>query len=244
MQQGRRKADEVARDLLGQIVRGELEVGSVLPREADLAEQYGVNRSVVREANKLLEVHRLVHPTRRRGTEVLDPMQSVTPAVLSAMLVDRRGRVDPDMLAEFLEIRSLLDVEMTALAAERHDEADLAELEHAVVRIEQTEPGTHEAFEAVNDFGAAVARASKNRIFVMLTHWHSQIAGTIEPLLTKVRAPAASAGGHRVLFEAIRNREGELAAGLVREFHRWANQHLLSEVSHARNQRKPASPRT
>lgn len=235
----RRKADEVANDLLGQIVRGELAVGSVLPREADLAEQYGVNRSVVREANKLLEVHRLVHPTRRRGTEVLDPMQSVTPAVLTAMLIDRRGRVDPEMLAELLELRALLDVEMTALAAERHDEEDLEALDRAVLAIERSEPGTHEAFEAVNDFGAAVARASKNRILVMLTHWHRQIAGAIEPLLTKVRAGAASSGGHRVLYEAIRSREAELAAGLVREFHRWATQCLLDEVSHARNQRKP-----
>jgi len=69
-----RKADRVAHDLLRRIVSGELPVGSLLPREDELAARYQVNRSVIREAVKLLEVHRLVRPVRRRGTEVLSPL--------------------------------------------------------------------------------------------------------------------------------------------------------------------------
>jgi GntR family transcriptional regulator, transcriptional repressor for pyruvate dehydrogenase complex len=222
-----RKADEIAEDLLTRIVTGELGPGSVLPREADLASRYGVNRSVVREANKLLEVHRLVRPTRRRGTEVLDPLASVTPAVLGAMLVDRRGRLDREMLCEFLEIRALIDARMSALAAERRDESDLAEFERCLGEIEQVEPGTPEAFEAVNDLGLAVARASKNRIFVMLTHWHRQIADQIRPLLAKVRLPAQASGGYRLLVQAIACGDAALAERLVTEFHRWANRILL-----------------
>ncbi|MCA9850550.1 MAG: FadR family transcriptional regulator, partial [Dehalococcoidia bacterium] len=109
----------VSRDLLEQIVRGDLAVGSLLPREAELAAAYGVNRSVVREAIKLLEVHRLVRPTRRLGTVVLDPMASLTPEVLRAMLVRRDAegaRVDVTVLAGLLEIRAGLDVQMAALA--------------------------------------------------------------------------------------------------------------------------------
>src|SRR5690606_91188 len=199
----RRKADEVAGDLLARIVRGELAVGSILPREADLAADYGVNRSVVREANKLLEVHRLVRPVRRRGTEVLDPLHSVTPAVLTAMLVDRRGRIDPEMLAEFLEVRALLDQEMTALAAERRTPDDLTELARIVCALEAAEPGSHEAFELSSDFGTAIACASHNRIYVMLAHWHRQIAAAIEPLIARVRSRALGAGGPRLVYAAI-----------------------------------------
>ncbi len=234
-----RKADEVAEDLLSSIVRGELRVGSVLPREADLAESYGVNRSVVREANKLLEVHRLVRPTRRRGTEVLDPLCSLTPGVLTAMLVDRKGHIEPEMLAELLEIRALLDVKMTMLAAERHSEDEFAEIERSIIALEQAEPGSHEAFERANDFGVTVARASKNRIFVMLSHWHRQIADTIEPLLRKVRAPALHSGGYRLLLEAIRRRDADLAGSIVSEFHRWANQLLLEAANEERHARSP-----
>ena len=232
-----RKADEVAKDLLTRIVSGELEVGSVLPREADLAESYGVNRSVVREANKLLEVHRLVRPTRRKGTEVLDPLRSVTPAVLSAMLVDARGDIDPDMLAEFLELRSVLDVEMTRLAAERRSDDELAEIERIASELARATPGSDEAFEIANDFGLAIAKASQNRIFVMLSHWHRQIAQQIQPLLSRVRARTVEAGGYELLLDALRRRDSQLASELVSQFHRFANDQILGEC-HARNRRQ------
>ena len=232
-----RKADEVAHDLLTRIVSGELEVGSVLPREADLADSYGVNRSVVREANKLLEVHRLVRPTRRKGTEVLDPLRSVTPAVLSAMLVDARGDIDAEMLAEFLELRAVLDVEMTRLAAERRTDEEFSEIERLVGELMLAEPGSDEAFEVVNEFGLAIAKASHNRIFVMLSHWHRQIAQHIQPLLSRVRARAVQAGGYELLLDALRRRDRALAGELVSQFHRFANAQILEEC-HARNRRQ------
>jgi GntR family transcriptional regulator, transcriptional repressor for pyruvate dehydrogenase complex len=240
----RRKADEVARDLLQRIVSGAIEPGALLPRESDLADRYGVNRSVVREANKLLEVHRLVRPTRHKGTVVLDPLCSATPAVLSAMLVDARGRIDRETLREFLEIRATIDVKVTELAAERRSQADLMALTRAAARIEAADPGAEESFEAMNAFGLALARASKNRIFVMLSHWHAQISAELEPLLTRVRGPVARQGGHRLLVEAIARRDVSLAGSLVAEFHRWANQEILAaarELATSRRKRKQES---
>lgn len=222
-----RKADEVADDLLRRIVSGDIAVGSVLPREADLAESYGVGRSVVREANKLLEVHQLVRPTRRRGTVVLDPLCSVTPAVLRAMLFGAGGRVDRAMLGEFLEIRAELDEKMTRLCAERRTRPDLVAIERAIDLIERCEPGSSARFEAINQLGVAVAVATKNRIYVMLAHWHAQIVQDLEPLFAKVREPLAEVRGQRLLLEAIQARDAELAGRLVAEFHRWANPRLL-----------------
>jgi len=239
--QGSRKADEVADDLLQRIVSGEIAVGSLLPRESDLADRYGVNRSVVREANKLLEVHRLVRPTRRKGTEVLDPLCSVTPAVLRAMLFDAEGAVDRDMLSEFLEIRTALDINMTELAATRRTQSDLVALDRAAARIEAEEPGSRESFDAITEFGTAMATATKNRIFVMLSHWHAQIAADLEPLLSRTRAPVARQQGYQVLIEAIRKRDARLARELVTEYHRWANQELLKAARDARRTRRSAN---
>ena len=229
-----RKADDVADDLLRRIVSGDIAVGSVLPREADLAQSYGVGRSVVREANKLLEVHQLVRPTRRRGTVVLDPLCSVTPAVLRAMLFDERGRVDRAMLAEFLEIRAELDEKMTRLAAERRTRDDIKAIEHAAALIDRGVPGSAERFAAINAFGAALAAATKNRIYLMLAHWHAQIAEDLEPLLARVREPVAEARGYHLLVDAIKQRDPELAGRLVAEFHQWANQRLLAAAKDTR----------
>jgi GntR family transcriptional repressor for pyruvate dehydrogenase complex len=237
-----RKADEVAGDLLRRIVSGDIAVGSLLPKEADLAENYGVGRSVVREANKLLEVHRLVRPTRRKGTEVLDPLGSVTPAVLHAMLFDADGSVDRNMLSEFLEIRAALDIEMTRLSAERRTQADLARLERAAAAIEAVDPGSDDSFRAISEFGHALALATKNRIFVMLAHWHAQIAKDLEPLLHRTRAPVARQQGHRLLVEAIRKKDVRLAGELVAEYHRWANRELIKAARDARRARRASNP--
>src|SRR5688572_18206526 len=124
-----RKADTVADSLLRRIVSGELPAGTLLPREDEIARQHGVNRGVVREAMKLLEVHRLVRPTKRRGTEVHDRRASTSPEVLRAMLVTEPGRVDASVLACVAEIRAHLDGEIAALAAARRTDEDLAALE-------------------------------------------------------------------------------------------------------------------
>lgn len=229
MLESSRKADDVAEDLLGRIVHGEIPVGSLLPREADLAEQYGVGRSVVREANKLLEVHRLVEPRRRRGTEVLDPLASLTPKVIGAMLVARDGRIDRAMLAELLEIRALLDAELAGLAAERRTAADLANIERCLQRLATTAADSDAGRDALDDFGLALAHASGNRLFVMLSHWHRQITRGLGALLTPVRARVAELDGHRLLVQAIRNRDGQLARELVRQFHTWANREILRQ---------------
>ena len=105
----RRKADKVADSLLRSIVSGEISIGSLLPKEAELAEHHGVNRSVIREAIKLLEVHRLVQPRRRRGTEVLDPMASLSPEVIEAMLAPEAGRLDPEVLADLLRVLGAIE---------------------------------------------------------------------------------------------------------------------------------------
>jgi GntR family transcriptional regulator, transcriptional repressor for pyruvate dehydrogenase complex len=238
MEQGR-KADDVAADLLSRIVAGRIAVGSVLPRESDLATEYGVGRSVVREANKLLEVHRLVRPTRRLGTVVLDPLRSVTPQVLRAMLFPEPGKIDRAMLAELLEIRAVLDAEMARLAATRRTRAELAELERLVDCIAGTEPGTPESTLAIEDFGLALARASHNRLFEMLSHWHRQIAPDLGPALATLRALNAARGGHRILLAAIRARDADTAHELVTAYHTWATEQVLRSFEEETDARAP-----
>lgn len=232
-----RKADAVARDLLGRIVTGEIPVGSVLPREADLAESYGVNRGVVREANKLLEVHRLVRPVRRRGTEVLDPLESATPAVIRAMLVESDGALDLDVLAELLEVRAGLEAQMCGLAAERRTDADLEALYATVDTLDATAGDLDAYYDAVDAMALAMARATGNRIFVMLVHWHRRIAADLRPLLTAVRnATDTHRAGVRILVDAVRDGDATTATRLIESFHAWATPQILdaARAAHAR----------
>jgi DNA-binding FadR family transcriptional regulator len=226
-----RKADVVAQDLLEQVVAGELRVGSFLPREDELATRYDVNRSVVREAVKLLEVHRLVQPTRRRGTEVLDPIRSLSPEVLRAMLQRRDGHIDRRVLSGLLEIRATLDVQMTAAAAERRTDADLAALDALVARLRAARDPAAVDHERVV-LPLLIARATQNPVFEMLAHWNDLVVRDLDVVFGSMRPTlGAFAQGVGLLVDLIRRREGEPLRSLVSAYHAWATPRLLAAAA-------------
>lgn len=227
-----RKADRVAQDLLRRIVSGALEVGSVLPKEAELAETYGVNRSVIREAIKLLEVHRLVRPVRRRGTEVLDPMASMSPEVLRAMLAPSPGRVDRDVLADFLEVRAALDIQMSMLAAERRTDSDLARIDAALERVRGALHDRPRYDRLSASLSREIARAAHNRIFEMMVWWHQTVATDLADIFRVVRpANEPHLQGLTLLVDLIRRREVEQVRALVTAFHEWATPRMLAAAA-------------
>ncbi|MBX3272761.1 MAG: FadR family transcriptional regulator [Sandaracinaceae bacterium] len=229
---GGRKADRVAGDLLRRIVGGSIPVGALLPKEPDLALEYGVNRSVVREAIKLLEVHRLVRPIKRRGTAVLDPMASVSPEVLQAMLVPSEGRVDRARLRDYLEIRATLDVQMSVLAAERRTEADLEALDRQV-DVLATALGDRERYHHEADrFARLVARATQNRIFEMLVWWNQEVATELRDVLNAVRpATEPHLTGVRTLVRLFRERDAASVRMIVGAYHDWASPRVLAAAA-------------
>jgi GntR family transcriptional regulator len=62
---------EIAEDLIGQIRRGRVPVGSVLPGELQLMEEYGASRHTIRDALRQIEELGLVERRRGVGTRVL-----------------------------------------------------------------------------------------------------------------------------------------------------------------------------
>ncbi len=227
-----RKADRVAHDLLASIAEGDPKPGDTLPTEDELSERYGVNRSVIREAIKLLEVHRLVRPVRRRGTEVLDPFASLSPEVLAAMLRRKTGAVDVAFLESFLEIRTLIDVHVCGLAAERRTKADLKSLETQLEAMRGVASDEQAYANASFEFGLRLARATQNPIMIMLSHWNRAVASDMPRIFNVSRA---STGPHleglALLIEQIHAKNGEQARALVAAFHKWATPRLLAAAA-------------
>jgi DNA-binding FadR family transcriptional regulator len=224
-----RKADRVARDLLSRIVSAEVAVGSVLPKEDDLAASYGVNRSVVREAVKLLEVHRLVRPVRRRGTVVLDPVGSMSAEVLVAMLAPRAGHIDQRVLEGFLEVRAVLDAEMSALACERRTQADIRAMRALVSELQASLGDPARYAELGSDVARLVARATKNPLFEMFAAYNARVATELGPVLTITRPPSQEhVDAIRMLVDLVERREADTARRIVTEFHAWGTPRILA----------------
>ena len=223
-----RKADAVAEDLLERIVARELPVGSLLPKEAELADHYDVARSVIREAIKLLEVHGLVRPTRRLGTVVLDPLASTSPEVVRALLV-RKGRIDIEFFRGWLEVRAAIDAQMSELAALRRTEADLDAMDAALGAM-RAATARHEAFnEATQQLAYALARASKNPLFTVLAQWHARVVSDLDHVFRTVRsASVPHVAGVGMMLDCIRRRDAAGTKQLVTIFHEWATPRLLA----------------
>lgn len=238
-----RKADLVARDLLEQIAHGTLAVGATLPTELELAERYGVNRSVVREAIKLLEVHRLVKPVRRRGTVVLDPNASLSPDVLRAKLRGREGTVDLTFLTSLLEVRAALDVLICGWAAERGDEADHQAIEQKLAHM-RTLAGDDAAFTEANfQLGLLLAKAAHNPVATMLAHWNRAVVADLPHVFGVARAAThAHLDGLAMLLERFRAHDADQARALVGTFHAWASPRILAAASLANGAPLPTPP--
>src|SRR4051812_44049752 len=105
---GDRLGPVVVAKLVDDIVSGRLATGAALPTEADLGEQFGVSRTVVRESVKLLQDKGLVNIRHGVGTVVLpeSSWDMIDDVVLTALV-----RHDESLLIldEVVSIRAALE---------------------------------------------------------------------------------------------------------------------------------------
>jgi len=105
---GTDRSRETLRLLTEHITSGRWPLNSRIPTEAQLMAEFGVGRSTIREAVSSLAAMGMLEPARSRGTFV----RSLNP--VSAVLSEFLGQHDR---AEILQVRRLLEVESTRLAA-------------------------------------------------------------------------------------------------------------------------------
>jgi GntR family transcriptional regulator, transcriptional repressor for pyruvate dehydrogenase complex len=119
--------DEVELRLMKFLIGSELTPGDALPKEVDLAEAFGVSRTVIREALTRLKVMGLVQSIKHKGSVVTHPdVPTIFERVLHPQILDEDTRRD------IFEIRLVLEVGMADLLFARMTPADLDELDAIV----------------------------------------------------------------------------------------------------------------
>ena len=131
-------SDAVARTVRGAIVGGTYRPGDRLPAERVLAEQFGVNRSTVREAVHRLEAWGLVEVRQGEGTRVVDFL-STAGLQLLPFLIAPGGRLDPRLLRDLLDLRAELLAWTAARAADNPSAAGLEALEQMLDALESAD---------------------------------------------------------------------------------------------------------
>ena len=127
--------------LKARIMTGALKPGEKLPVEPDLSAQYGVSRSTVREALRVLASQNLVTTTRgvSGGSFVAypNPEQIAGYLASSLRLLAQADNLSVDQLAE---ARDLLEVPVVGLAAQHRSDDQLTELRGTLFSVAEVTP--------------------------------------------------------------------------------------------------------
>jgi GntR family transcriptional repressor for pyruvate dehydrogenase complex len=211
------------RVLIADIAAGRLVAGARLPREADLAQQFGVSRGVARECVRGLEERGLVLVKHGRGATVRDESawDMFSPDVLGPLLEGPRGA---DVLGQYLECRRLLEIQAAGLAAERATPADLTALSEAVERMTASarravgNPAAEDLYhDADIAFHRAVIGATGNLALGRMTEpVHRALAAARRPLARPDLRVERSLPEHRRILTAIAQRNGDEARAAMR----------------------------
>jgi len=114
--------EQIVQQIEESILKGALKPGDQLPAERELAQNFGVSRTAVREAVKALREKGLVEAYSGRGTFITNGTSQAIRQSLD--LMSRIGQQEG--LADLAELRQILEPEIAALAAERIEDQLLA----------------------------------------------------------------------------------------------------------------------
>jgi GntR family transcriptional repressor for pyruvate dehydrogenase complex len=210
-------ADRVAEAMLAHIVRAGLRPGERLPSERELGEQFGVSRTVVREALRSLAAKGVL------------TVQSGAPPAVARVDADRATEalrlyvlgleVGPGGLdyAQVDDVRSVVECRVARLAAEAATDDDVARLERVHEEFSSRLHDVEAASALDVEFHRTIAVASHNPLFLLVLE-------SIEPVLLRVRRatlgvpgrPERAVDAHGLVLDRIRHRDPDGAEAAMR----------------------------
>jgi GntR family transcriptional repressor for pyruvate dehydrogenase complex len=157
---------DVAEQLRDAILDGRFAAGEKLPPERELADEFQVNRTSVREAIKVLEGLGLVKVRQGDGATV-QPLVDASFDVLPPMIF-HGGRLDATLLADLGEVMIPLLVEMGRLAIERHTAEQIEALRALRDRVADLTVDREARGRAMREVLVLASDMSGNRVWQML----------------------------------------------------------------------------
>ena len=214
-----RLSDRVAQRLTKALRGGELPVGTRLPPEGQLAEQFGVSRGILREALTILESRGYISRTPKGGTIVQSTVGDDLARSLSGQLRQATYR-------DLLEFREAMECRAVCNIIRRASDAQLEEL---AALLDDATDGDEAATRIDRYFHYRLAELSGNRLFSTFIDTYYEMIREIKAVsLRSDERRAAVEREHRAIVEALRLRDEALAQAAVRA-HTEAVQRLVDK---------------
>jgi DNA-binding FadR family transcriptional regulator len=228
------------RVLIGEITSERFAEGDRLPREQDLAAQFGVSRGVARECIRSLEERGLIAVKHGRGATVAPASQwdVFDPDVLSALVSGAHG---VEVLREYIECRRVLEVAAAGLAAERAGDAEhealTAAFDQMTAAAERARgnPAAEQLYqEADVAFHRTIVEAAGNRALARMTvPIHRALSTVFAPLARPEHRFERGLPEHQRILDTIVSGDADEARAAMTE-HLLTIEGYLSEASAAR----------
>jgi DNA-binding FadR family transcriptional regulator len=197
----------VAHDLGVQIISGQLRPGDTLPNENALSEEYGVSRTVIREAIKSLAAKGLVQARPKVGTSV-QPRNNWS--LFDPVLLEWKyeAALDEQFLRDLIEVRQLIEPAAAAIAATRATDDELGQLVSLYRQMENAVEDREAYIAADMALHASILECTHNEL---LQHMNRGVttALIISRRIT-TQPPHAAEGAlpiHWAVVDAIRRRQ-------------------------------------
>ncbi|MGH7661122.1 MAG: FadR/GntR family transcriptional regulator [Vulcanimicrobiaceae bacterium] len=214
----RRLHEQVLAALLERIVVGEFSPGAALPSEAEMCATYGVSRSSVREALRVLAEKGLIEVRHGLGTRVNPPERW---DFLDALVLGARRRCGgmAEVIGDLLEALRIVECEAAALAAQRAEESHRVRMESALERMRASRHDPDAFGVAVFAFHETLLDATKNYV---LRRWAEPIREllqyTVVASFSKEGSVDRALGQHEAVYQAVCDADADSARDVIRAY--------------------------
>ena len=192
-QLGSRLEDELLNYILGTPV----DVGEKIPNEFELAEQFGVGRSTVREAVKGLVTRGILEVRRGAGTFVVSHHSLKEDPLGLTKLEDKYK-----LALELFELRLMMEPEIASLAAQKAGDGEKVRLQELCLQVEELYSNEEDHLARDVEFHTHIARCSQNRVVEMLVPLINSAVTTFGSL-THRKLKQETIETHRAITDAI-----------------------------------------
>jgi GntR family transcriptional regulator, transcriptional repressor for pyruvate dehydrogenase complex len=207
-------AEEVVTRLREMIQNGELAPGDRLPPERDLARLLGVSRPTLRAGIRSLTTVGILQSKQGAGTFVAEAEDSPTLDTSALRLLSALHGFTSD---EMFEARLALEMSIAALAAERADSEQMAQLAEEVAGMYASLERPEQYLVHDMQFHQTIAAASGNRILTALMNMVASILFEYRSKTVKRALDLKdSAEQHHNIYRAIREHNPEAARQAMR----------------------------
>jgi GntR family transcriptional repressor for pyruvate dehydrogenase complex len=207
---------QIAEQLLGQIGSRRLRPGDPLPPERELTESFGVGRSSIREALRMLESQGVIRGANGGAFVVADASNPLESSLRLLFALDEQAGMH-----NLFELRRILECEAAALAAQRRDDEHLEDMDASIEEMEASLAASDRGdrfIEADLRFHLAIAAATGNRLVV---HSMQAVRDVLRRALLTVyhipQSPESAVVEHRAIENAIAGGDAGRAREEMRE---------------------------